>query len=268
MKRQWYGPYNDQVFKSVVCKKGNEDLLKKIIEVAIKEEVEIISIRPPEKTKDNIRVKGKTLDVLVKTNKGIQNIELNTGDYASLHRRNAAYIFKQYSDSVTVGESYKTMPTVMQINLSCNLDKKYPVSEEYMLTGKKTKLKFIDNLKIFEFNIDKLKDNCYNENKEYKFLALIGARDKKELQKLCEGDRLMEKFEKEVNNLNNDDEFVDFLTAEQEERILMNTLRDEYREERDFEIAQNMLDLDIDIEKIIKATGLTKEEIEKLSKEK
>ena len=78
----------------------------------------------------------------------------------------------------------------------------------------------------------------------------------------------MEKFKKEVKKLNQDEDFVQFLTKEDEERLLINTLKNNSYEEGVNEgiitTAKNMLNLGIEIDKISKATGLSIEEIENL----
>ena len=49
------------------------------------------------------------MDVLVKTDDGIYNIEVNTDIYNYLHRRNLAYISNRYGNGLKVGEPYSKM---------------------------------------------------------------------------------------------------------------------------------------------------------------
>ena len=85
------------MFKAIFCNSKNQDLLKKLLEKCLKEKLEIIHVEKPEIIKENIYVKNKTLDVLVKAKDKLINIEVNSGFYDGLHRRNSAYIFNQYS---------------------------------------------------------------------------------------------------------------------------------------------------------------------------
>lgn len=104
----------------------------------------------------------------------------------------------------------------------------------------------------------------YNEGKkEYKFIAALDC-DKEELKKLCWGDKIMEKFEKKVNDLNEDVLFTEFMDAETEARLLKNTLNAIAKEEKATQIAKNMLNKNMDLKLIVELTGLTKEEIESL----
>ena len=83
----------------------------------------------------------------------------------------------------------------------------------------------------------------------------------------------MERFEKEVNKLNTDIEFTEFLSAEEDNERLKNTLIYEAEEKGKAEgmiegktegiltVARNMLGLNMNIEDIMKVTGLTEKEI-------
>ena len=92
--------------------------------------------------------------------------------------------------------------------------------------------------------------------------------NEEEMEKLCEGDKHMEKFKEEVENLNNDEEMVSFLTEEEDVRILRNTLMSESfmkgEAKSKQEIAKKMLKENLNIEMISKITGLQKEDIESL----
>jgi len=268
MQKKFYTAKHDAMFKAVFCNPKNEDLLKWLIEKCLNKKIDILEVKAPQIIKRNIYEKGKTLDVLVKVNNEIVNIELNSGYYDSLHKRNAAYIFSKYTEEVKVGENYTSMKNYIQINFTFELPKDYPLLGEYRLIDIKTNKTFIDNLDIYEYNIDKIKDFCYNKgNKEFNFIAMLDS-DNEEMEKLCEGDKHMEKFKEEVENLNNDEEMVSFLTEEEDVRILRNTLMSEAymkgESKRSVEIAKNMVSMGLDIDTISKATGLQKKDIEGL----
>ena len=63
--RKFYKIRNDAMFKSIFCKEENKELLERLIEEVIGEDVEIIRINMPELIKDKVYIKGKTLDVLI-----------------------------------------------------------------------------------------------------------------------------------------------------------------------------------------------------------
>lgn len=285
---KFYTAKYDAMFKAIFCKKENEDLLKFLLEKCLNKKITIKQIHSPELLKKNIYEKGKTLDVLVEVEGEIINIEVNSGYYSNLHRRNASYIFEKYAEGIKKGEDYSKMNNYIQINFTCNLPKYKPELGKYTLTDKKSGIEYIDNLTIYEYNVDKMKKMCYNKgNHEYDFIAMLNS-DKKELEKICGGNKYMEKFKEEVEKLNNNKEMVEFLSAEKEAELLRNTLMNEAKfdglkegreegikkgikegilkgqKEEKIEIAKNMIKDSMSIDLIIKYTGLTKEEIENL----
>ena len=275
MKKKFYKGTNDQMFKAIFTAKKNEYLLKEFIRRSLKNvlnsNLDDLKILSTEVVKTNINIKGKTVDVLAETKDEILNIELNNTYYSSLHKRNAAYIFSKYSEETKVSETYDKMKTFIQINLTKGLKKEYPSLEIYTLKGEKSDNKYIDNLIILEFNIDKIKDSWYNGDKEFNFVAALDL-EEKELDKVCEGDEYMELFEKEVKRLNEDQKFTAFMSDEEEAEKLRKTLISEAKTEgikegttkRNIEIAKNMLESDMLPEVISKITGLSIAEIEAL----
>ena len=286
MKKFFKGT-NDNMFKAIFTSKKNRELLKEFIKRSLKEGSTInldgLIILSSEIAKTNINVKGKTLDILAETKDNILNIELNNSYYPSLHNRNAAYIFSKYSKEVKVSKSYRKMKTFIQINFTKGLSNNLPSLEIYTLKGEKTNKKYIDNLIILEFNIDKIKDECYNGDREFNFVAALDL-EGKELDKICKGDEYMELFEKEVKRLNKDQKFTEFMSAEEEAKKLTNTLIEEAKdlgveegktlgieegktlgtEETTLKIAKNLLNQNVPLDDISKATGLSIAEIKAL----
>ena len=81
------------------------------------------------------------------------------------------------------------------------------------------------------------------------------------------GDKLMEKLKDEATKLNNDDDFVKFMSDEDEERLLKNSYIQEGIEQQTIELTKNMLKKNIDINQISEITGLSTDEITKIAKE-
>ena len=271
MKKKFYKGTNDQMFKAIFTAKKNEYLLKEFIRRSLKNvlnsNLDDLKILSTEVVKTNINIKGKTAFVLAETKDEILNIELINTYYPSLHKRNAAYIFSKYSEETKVSETYDKMKTFIQINLTKGLKKEYPLLEIYTLKGEKSDNKYIDNLIILEFNIDKIKDSWYNGDKEFNFVAALDL-EEKELDKICEGDEYMELFEKEVKRLNEVQKFTAFMSDEEEAEKLRKTLISEAKTEgiksEKIKIAKNMLENNMSKEVISKITGLSIAEIEAL----
>ena len=253
MKRKLFKGTNDNMFKAIFTPKKNRELLKEFIKRSLKQvlnsDLEDLVILSSEIAKTNVHIKGKTVDVLAETKNEVLNIELNNSYYPALHNRNASYIFSKYSEEVKVSETYNKMKMFIQINLTKGLSKDYPSLEIYTLKGEESNKKYIDNLIILEFNIDKIKDEWYNGISEYNFVAALDL-EGEELDKICEGDKYMELFEKEVKRLNQNQKFTEFMSAKEEEEKLKKTLIEDAKnegieigiQENKIEIAKNMLE--------------------------
>ena len=85
-----------------------------------------------------------------------------------------------------------------------------------------------------------------------------------ELDKICEGDKYMELFEKEVKRLNQNQKFTEFMSAKEEEEKLKKTLIEDAKKEGKIEIAKNMLENKMDLKLISKLTEISISEIEAL----
>ena len=104
----------------------------------------------------------------------------------------------------------------------------------------------------------------------------------KDLEKVCKGDKMMEKYKEKIEKLNEDPEFIEVVSKEKDAEMIYNSLITEGYEQgiedgisqgleqgissRNIEIAKNLLDNNVSIDVIIKSTGLSKEEVEELSK--
>jgi len=272
---------NDGIFKKVFGDEKNRDILEKLLEDTLKRKIKVKELLMQDVPKESIEEKDKTLDVLVLSDGEKINIELNIGTYDGLYNRNACYIFSKYVGSVKPGESYKNMDNFIQINLTSGLSKREPVISKYELIDIKTEKKFIKNLEIYEFNLDRIKEVCYNEGKEeYKILATLMC-DKEELHDICKGDKVLEKLESEVVRMNEDDQIRENLLAIENAKRVHATLMQNAEEEgfskghssglaegtkigieqEKIEIAKNMLNKNTDINFILEVTGLKKEEI-------
>lgn len=267
---KFYKLTNDLMFKAVFTKEKNRDLLEELLYEVTDTKFKVLKLSVTELPKDNIHVRGKILDIIAETIGGqIVNIELNNSDSKYLNRRNFAYICDIYSNSIEVSKTYKEMPNFIQINLT-NHRSDIPLKEIYTVNGKKTGKKYIDNLTIYEINIQKAKETWYNKSSGKSLLSLLDC-DESEL-KNATGDDLVEKVKNEVKYLNEDTKFVEFLSAEREEELYVNSISQEKYDEgfeqgleqEKINTAKNMLKENIDINTISKVTGLTIDIIKKL----
>ena len=280
------------MFKAVLCTPGNEQILKEFIERILKRKFKTFKLISPELTKNNIYEKGKYLSVLIKTDNLFVNIEVNSHNYNGLSERNFSYIALVYASHIKVGEEYNNDLDFIQINLTVGLGTKMSeISISKVINKETLKLK-VRNLEIYDVNLDKINSRCYNEDDEYNFLKMMTA-SKEELEFLAEkGDGFMKKIKDEVNRINDENYFANFISVEEDERKIRNTYyangveegeaRGEARGKRLgekrgeklgekrgkenalIEIAKNLLKVGDSIQKISEVTGLSKEKIKSL----
>ena len=95
---------------------------------------------------------------------------------------------------------------------------------EYQLYDKKHDDIYLDNFKIIVYNMDNIRKVYYNKSSKTfkkdapKHLLMLDSNEE-ELEKLCKGDKIMEKFKKNVDKLNNDEKIINFLTKEEEDEL-------------------------------------------------
>lgn len=80
------------------------------------------------------------------------------------------------------------------------------------------------------------------------------------------GDKIMDKLKNEALKLNNNDDFVKYLSDEDEERLLKNSFIEQGIEQNKISTAKKMLEKNIDIDSIKEITGLSIDEIKELKK--
>ena len=280
----------DKAFKEIMMKKENFNILKKVLESILEVTIQKIELQPLHIPTGNIHLKGKEVDLLVVTNQGKIEVEVNTyyNDYVRV--RNFSYITNIYNNQVTVGDKYSEDTNVIQINLNYGIpDTKY--RRIYKVRDEEGK-EYIKNFYIYEINMEKLKKVWYDKNEleieKNKYLLMLDM-EIKDIKKLPK-DKVVKEYMEKIEKLNNDPMFINWITKEKDEQMIKNTqlynatqeginiginqgisqgikqgINQGMKQEK-IEIAKNLLEQNVDISIIMSATGLTKEEIEKLQK--
>ena len=264
----------DKAFKEIMMKEENFNILKKVLETILKVSIQEIKLQPLNLNTGNIHIKGKEVDLLVITEQGKIEVEVNTYYNDYVRTRNFSYITSIYNNQVTVGEKYNEDTNIIQINLNYGVKdteykRVYKVRDE---TGKE----YIKNFSIYEINMEKLKEIWYDKNEleieKNKYLLMLDM-EIKDLKKLSK-DRVVKEYMEKIEKLNEDPIFINWITKEKDEQMIKNTQL--YRatqeginiginqgfQQRNMEIAKNLLNKNMSVEDIMDITGLTKEEIE------
>ena len=277
----------DKAFKEIMMKEENFNILKKVLETILKVRIQEIKLQPLNLNTGNIHIKGKEVDLLVITEQGKIEVEVNTYYNDYVRTRNFSYITSIYNNQVTVGEKYNEDTNIIQINLNYGVKdteykRVYKVRDE---TGKE----YIKNFSIYEINMEKLKEIWYDKNEleieKNKYLLMLDM-EISDLKKLSE-DRVVKEYMEKIEKLNEDPIFINWITKEKDEQMIKNTqlyratqeginigisqgikqgvnqgINQGMKKEKIL-IAKSMLQENMNLELIHKITGLTKEEIEK-----
>ena len=279
LKEKFYNCRYDAVFKEVFLNEKNEEILKKLLEQSLHLKIHTIETAMMERNQGNVHVRRKVLDAVLYTDQGVIGIEMNARYKRYLRARNTAFAFDLYTHYTYRGKEYDDEMQIIQINYTYGLGKKYDEVEVYELQNKKGE-QLLKNFRIIEWNMDKIMKFWYDKDEEniekYKYLIMLDL-EQEELHELSKRDEEVKKYMEEVERINQDPKFREYMTKEEDERKIRNTELREAREHgikegieygeknRNCEIAKNLVSLDIPIDKIIEATGLSEEEINKLT---
>lgn len=265
---------NDYIFKKIFGKKGNEEILKDfliaVLEIPI-EKIEILKDAYLEKTIEEN--KTGILDIKATLNNNITvNIEMQIRNQYNMIDRTLYYWSNLYSNSLYKKQNYKENNKTITINiLEFNIFKEGPYHEKCMIRRDYNKEILTEDLEIHFIQIPKCKKEDI-KTKLDQWIQYIGNVSE-------EGVKIAMKENKEIRKAQ---EELEYLTGDEAERRIAElrekAIRDEItniegaKEEgvnkgskrEKTEIAKRLKKMNMNIEDIEKATGLTKEEIEDL----
>ena len=305
-KLKYYTCRYDRPFKEIFLKEKNKHMLKALLELILKIKIHDIQLRPNERNTGNLSVSRKTYDALLSTNIGKIEIEVNANNKKHIHPRNMAYICDLYSHHTLISDNYNEDTMIIQINLSYELGKNKQKIQKYEIKSNEGNL-FVKNLQIIEINMDYFVNLWYDNDKkkidENKLLIMLGL-DKENLEKMSNNYVEVKEYMSELDRINEDPEFREYMSEEEDKRKIFNSEIREAREygleqgkkegleqgkkegleqgkqegmqqgmqqgiehginKRNIEIAKNLLKINLKIEDISKTTGLSIDEIKNL----
>ena len=283
----FYTCKNDRAFKEVFLNPNNGDLLKALLEFILKIKIDELEIKKTELLSGNVNIKDKRVDAIVHTGNKKIEIEINSQNKDYLHTRSTAYICNIYQSNASVGDTYNENTDIIQVNLTWGLGRNNDEMKIYKIMNEKGEL-YVKNFIIYEINMDYYDKIWYSKNEEEikknQYMIMLDL-DKKELKNMPK-DKIVDKYITNVTIVNDDPEFQKYMSEEEDKRKIQNSLLSEAKEEgisqgytsgindgiskgenkKSIEIAKNMLKKNMSIEDISDITGLSIEEINKLTK--
>ncbi|MBO5095404.1 MAG: PD-(D/E)XK nuclease family transposase [Bacilli bacterium] len=234
-KDKYYTSMNEAVFYYCI---GNDlNKAKIFIEQVIKKKISKIEMKNPKLLKDYMNSKDRTLDYLVLTDEGYINVEIN--NYYEQWRidRDIMYACKVLTNSISKKKSYKQAEKIIQININ-SLGKYNDGIEVYRFNATnnaKGLPKVLSNIiEIYMVNIDYYKKMVYNGNKKFisdNYLLCAMDLQPSDLDNIKEGNEMLMEYKKDLEKINNDEDFVKWMSAEEEAEMFERT-RIEIAEEK------------------------------------
>ena len=267
---KWYSGKYDRAFKEVMLKESNRDLLTMLLEHILKVKINNITILNSEKLLSNIHVRSQRLDLNLDTNIGKINVEVNSTYKKITPSRNFSYLDDLYSQDILVGKEYDINKKYIQINLSYGLNNNIEPIDIYKIMNNKGNT-YIDNFIIYSINMDYY-NNLSNTNDTKKInddiiLVMLGQ-ERNNLIKLAKNNKVVSKYMNELDEVNKNPEFREYMSYELEQEILRNSERkigfEEGIEQSKKEIVNNLLNTDMSISEISKIVNLKEEDIVKI----
>ena len=277
----FYTCRNDRAFKEVFLNPNNSDLLKALLEFILKIKIDKLEIKKTELLSGNVNIKDKRADAIVHTGNKKIEIEINSQNKDYLHTRSTAYICNIYQSNASVGDTYNEDTDIIQVNLTWGLGRNNDEMKIYKIMNEKGEL-YVKNFIIYEINMDYYDKIWYSKNEEEikknQYMIMLDL-DKKELKNMPK-DKIVDKYITNVTIVNDDPEFQKYMSEEEDKKKIQNSLLSEAKEEGISQgisqgytsgindgikqTAKNLLSMNMPIEDISKATGLSIEEINKL----
>ena len=270
----------DKVAKKLFTeKKVGLEYLRKIISLAIGIPMDMIDkdiklIHPNIGVNKNIV--NSEADVVLENGEFYVNLEINYYNNETSDIKNGLYLCHLLLRQVKTAKEYEALKKVYQINLNS-----YDAlgKEEFIyhskLYEKKYHIERSDFIEIIDINLEKLRQIDYNtliksdDMTLEKALYLFVCDDIEKLNAIYEGDKLMKKLMKENEDLlKNFDEILYY----DRDKMFLNACyekgydkgKQEARQERNIEIAKEMLNKRMKLKDIIDITGLTEKEIKEI----
>ena len=281
---EFYTCRNDRAFKEVFLNPNNSDLLKALLEFILKIKIDKLEIKKTELLSGNVNIKDKRVDAIVHTGNKKIEIEINSQNKDYLHTRSTAYICNIYQSNASVGDTYNEDTDIIQVNLTWGLGRNNEEMKIFKIMNEKGEL-YVKNFIIYEINMDYYDKIWYSKNedeiKKNQYMIMLDL-DKKELKNMPK-DKIVDKYITNVTIVNDDPEFQKYMSEEEDKKKIQNSLLSEAKEEGISQgieqgytsgindgikqTAKNLLSMNMPLEEISKATGLSIEEINEISNE-
>ena len=278
-KEKIYNLKNDIIFQAFFARKGNEQFLIDFLNALLKMDIKSIEIREEVNLERlSKEEKGGRLDLQARLEDGtIVSIEMQMKDEGNFKERTTMYAGKVESREVEKGTKYEDISQIIMINiLGFNmLDVEDYISEKAIVLDKHRDYEVLTGIKWYFIELPKFREAKPDMNEKVnQWLAFIDDNNKELVDMAEDKNETLKKARIEMNYLTGDAEVRRL--AELREKWEMDRInaisyatkvgKEEGIKEGIIKTAKKLLKMGMTIEQVMEATGLKKEEIEKIAK--
>ena len=268
---------SDHVFKALMakCPRYRVELTAMITGIPKEVILNTYYEKNTEHVVDTALEKGRTSDYIFGLDNYIVNYELNDSLKDGLIDRNDNYFDKIKVSILKMSESYQNMPVFIQINL--NNFNKFNKFRDIAVFKSRDEDGIVETLKWEKYHLSYKKAlrkylNGRKLSKLEKYLVILPLRNKKDLDKVSEGDDILMEAVKEIKRMTYDLDKVGLYDIEEDRKRLEKTglIAAEERGERrglkqgKMETAKNLIAMKLPLKDVAKATGLSENQVRKL----
>ena len=278
-----YPPKMDIIFQAIFGEVGSENITKDFLEKILKRKIEKISLdKNPILRRELKDDKLGVLDIVTELDgKEKCNIEMQLIDKNNIIERMLYYWSKMYTRQIKAGDDYNKLEKTIVIliadfNIKGLEEVEYHSTWKIIETNSAKKLILTDKFELDIIELSKIKGRENEKDQLLDWLIFLeNPESERVTRKMEENENLKEAVEK-LDRISKDEKMQRIIELREkairdEHAIYAKGVDDGIEEgkakgarEKQIEIAKSMLKENMDIEMIIKITGLTKQEIEKL----
>ena len=278
-----YPPKMDIIFQAIFGEVGSENITKDFLEKILKRKIEKISLdKNPILRRELKDDKLGVLDIITELDgKEKCNIEMQLIDKNNIIERMLYYWSKMYTRQIKAGDDYNKLEKTIVIliadfNIKGLEEVEYHSTWKIIETNSAKKLILTDKFELDIIELSKIKGRENEKDQLLDWLIFLeNPESERVTRKMEENENLKEAVEK-LDRISKDEKMQRIIELREkairdEHAIYAKCVDDGIEEgkakgarEKQIEIAKSMLKENMDIEMIIKITGLTKQEIEKL----
>ena len=262
-------PKNDVVFQALFTR-GKESITKALIEDILNIKIHSLELdKNKDLLNDNAEDKNGRLDLRAVINDNIEcDIEIQLSSHEKMLERFLYYWSKMYAANLQIGNKYSCLKkTISIIILDDEIEDfkeiakshtKWQIREEEYLTKLLTPYLQIDIIELPKA-IKEYENNKQNEMLQW--MMFLENPENKEVAKIMENNENIKEAKDELDKISQDDILRRMALKAELERMDQEQLLYEAKRDSKLEVVKKMLEEKIEIDTIMKVTGLSKEEI-------